>query len=605
MLFPCCLLHLRVIHHARLCSWCQRIPPFQPEFVRSLFVYFRTLRVKRADILANHSFSQYLFSYRNPEEKGAAFNSVNSILSPLGKRLPVMEKTEKISVEHSDDIQTLESTSIMKEPIGVFLNQSCLPSDYNGLPSGESKNLSPDSLITSRSSGEITTCEVKNDHPVTDQLSGESSGVHCQAVTMVNCDSDLDLISNESTFRVDEKVGIDSDSLGLGTLFNESLQGMDEKRMELQMGKIGDNDMKEPVLGNNDSFGLENLFDENLQCKGAARHTVPKIRQTSKQRKKEKRKWNRNVSGISGDDDDDDDDDADAGGKNLNKTDTPSSKHKKKPKRIIPNYFVAVRVSNPDIHSGVKIVQDSIVTHNEKFKPALIPLATLHLTLLVVHLEDERQIEKAAEVLNQCRTSLEPILQNGALRLIYSGLDHFRHQVLFVKLGGEEEFAALMSVANIVREMFEKEGMPSTDSRDFKPHLTVMKLSRSPNLRKKGIKSIPVESYSNCVDFKFGEEPVNALYLCSMNAKDEDGFYSRVASLQFHLDGGLENSPKDMNNTMERNIGETITEHTCKTSESSLSCNVGSASAEDYTELGDSYNTDNENTNFCDKGNKE
>lgn len=153
--------------------------------------------------------------------------------------------------------------------------------------------------------------------------------------------------------------------------------------------------------------------------------------------------------------------------------------------------------------------------------------------------------------------------------------------------------------------MFEKEGMFSIDFRDFKFYLIVMKLSRSLNLWKKGIKRILVESYLNCVDFKFGEEFVNVLYLCLMNVKDEDGFYSRVVLLQFYLDGGLENLLKDINNIMERNIGEIIIEYLCKISESFFFCNVGFVFVEDYIELGDFYNIDNENINFCDKGNKE
>lgn len=46
------------------------------------------------------------------------------------------------------------------------------------------------------------------------------------------------------------------------------------------------------------------------------------------------------------------------------------------------------------------------------------------------------------------------------------------------------------SVENIIRETFTKEGIPSTDSRKFNPHLTVMKLSDDPMCRRKGITKI-------------------------------------------------------------------------------------------------------------------
>ena len=316
----------------------------------------------------------------------------------------------------------------------------------------------------------------------------------------------------------------DDDSLGLDTLFDESLQcedtlrGVTDTRKRSRVYVLEDDSESD-----DDTLGLKNLFDEDLQSRDAVRWVV-KGKHKAKLWKRNKRKRKRQLSGLS------DDDDVDIAAVEVK--DSPS-KLKKKPKRIIPNYFIAIRVSNPLIHSGVKIVQDSILSHDEKLKPALIPLATLHLTLLVLHLEDEEKIQKATEVLHQCRTSLEPVMLNSALTLNFAGLNHFRHQVLFVKLCGEEGIVRLNTVANVVRDMFAKEGIPSTDSREFSPHLTVMKLTRSPKLRKRGISKIPLESYATWTDFDFGEERVTSLHLCSMNKKEEDGFYKCVTTIKF------------------------------------------------------------------------
>ena len=372
-----------------------------------------------------------------------------------------------------------------------------------------------------------------------DQFSGKSSNLN---------DDDLILkeSSNDETDTVNN-LNDDDDSLGLHTLFDESLQCVDASKLMSQskkrsrQRKKGNGKLNAPAHNidlhcDDESLGLENLFDEDLQRRDAARWAI-RGKLKSIQRKKEKRKRKRQLSSLC------DNDDTDSASTNVNEEDYSSSKPKKKPKRIVPNYFIAIRVSNPHIHSGVKIIQDSIVTHNEKLKPALIPLATLHLTLLVVHLEDEEQIQKATEILHQCRKSLEPILQNDTLTLNFAGLDHFRHQVLFVKLCGKEEMEGLNTVANIVKETFAEEGIPSTDSREFNPHLTVMKLTRSPKLRKQGIKKIPVESYTTWADLNFGEEPVTGLHLCSMNKKDKDGFYKCVASVTFDTDNKASNEP--------------------------------------------------------------
>lgn len=152
--------------------------------------------------------------------------------------------------------------------------------------------------------------------------------------------------------------------------------------------------------------------------------------------------------------------------------------------------------------------------------------------------------------------------------MTFSGLGHFNHQVLYAKLCGGEQMEVLKSVVNIVRETFTKEGIPSMDSREFSPHLTVMKLSRNPTLRRKGIKKIPEESYASWVDMSFGEEPVNAVHLCSMNKKEKDGFYKCEATVTFN-DAANEPPSTETGNTrreadvaQDNNIGDVEQEAT-------------------------------------------
>ena len=338
----------------------------------------------------------------------------------------------------------------------------------------------------------------------------------------------------------------------------------------------------------NESLGLEILFDEDLHHNDAERW-ITQSKPKTKQRKREKRKRKLHLDALS-----DDDDDTDITNASGSKDDGLLPKGKKKPKKIMPNYFLAIRISNPQIHSAIKIVQDSITTHNEKLTPTLIPLPTLHLTLMVIHLENDEQLQKATEVLNQCKISLDPILQNSALTITFSGLDHFNHQVLYVKaLRGEE---VLKSVVNIIRETFTNEGIPSTDHREFSPHLTVMILSRKPTLRRKGIKKIPGESYASWVDMSFGKETVNALHLCSMNKKKEkDGFYKCEATVTFN-DAADDPASAETGNTrgegdeaQENSIGDVEQE---ATSSSTALCDENT---------GEARKTIEENTS-CDEG---
>ena len=548
-------------------------------------------RIFAANSIVNGSFCKRPFCHE-VGERVAVVNSVNSIWPFVNNKLPNMEITEGVSVQPvvtdnaegsskgTEDVEFIDTTNC-KEVTDV--NQKDSPVNQNSFSTGSFTQ----EQVSSFSNSEMESAQHSSEDSCTlaaesDEVTGESPNLF--SPELVN--SEGDFVSGEfshdatvetessQSFHIvrdeqDSDLNGDDDSLGLNTLFDEGLQctnlassqSVAQGRPKPRQRKLKKRDFNEQGLHCDDeSLGLENLFNEDLQQRDAARWATQNKLKSSTQRKRDKRKRKRKLSSLS-----DDNEDTDLASTSANKDDSTSSKPKKKPKKIMPNHFVAMRVANPQIHSGVKIVQDSIITHNEKLKPALVPLATLHLTLLVVHLEDDEQIQKATDILHLCRASLEPFMQNSTLTLNFSGLDHFRHQVLFVKLCGEERIATLNSVANIVRETFTKEGIPSTDSRDFNPHLTVMKLTRSPKLRKKGVKKIPVESYTSWVDFSFGEETVSTLHLCSMNTKDKDGFYKCLATVQFESgnEQDSESAPEPECNVkaLESNVGDIGKKH--------------------------------------------
>lgn len=259
------------------------------------------------------------------------------------------------------------------------------------------------------------------------------------------------------------------------------------------------------------SLRLEKLFDESIQAQEILKNKSKKKK--AKLRRKEKRRLKRKLQMSSESD---------------NEADKVEVKKKKcnKKKSLRPNYFIAVRVSNPEIHDSLRIVQETVLKYDPKLKPALIPLKTLHLTLMVMYLGNEDDIVKAKSVLVQCRNDIKKLLYGKQIIMNFSGLDHFRNEVLFSKVADQGQASLLKNIAGVVRAKYDAAGIPSTDEREFQPHLTVMKLSRNPKLRKKGIKKIPKESYSKLVDKSFGIENASALHLCSMlHKKAEDGFY--------------------------------------------------------------------------------
>ena len=204
-----------------------------------------------------------------------------------------------------------------------------------------------------------------------------------------------------------------------------------------------------------------------------------------------------------------------------------------KVKKKRPNHFLAIRVSDPTIHLAVKGFQDTVLKENEKLKPALIPLISLHITIAVMFL-DETAIKIAQESLEKCKDKISEALKTVNFKLIFRGVGNFRNEVLFVKLQEKEHIECLKTIYNVLMVEFEENGISFSDKKEYNPHLTLFKLSRKSSLRKNGIKKVDESVYDEWLDSYFGEEVVKNLHLCSMlGAKEKDGFYGCLATIPF------------------------------------------------------------------------
>ena len=103
------------------------------------------------------------------------------------------------------------------------------------------------------------------------------------------------------------------------------------------------------------------------------------------------------------------------------------------------------------------------------------------------------------------------------LKLDFKGVEHFGNQVVYIKPVSSDGLTRLYEMARIVRETFAAHDVASTEKKSsFEPHLTLMKLSKAPQLRKKGLKNIPPDLYSEHLEREYGSEVVSSLQLCSM-----------------------------------------------------------------------------------------
>ncbi|XP_057678308.1 A-kinase anchor protein 7-like isoform X2 [Corythoichthys intestinalis] len=217
---------------------------------------------------------------------------------------------------------------------------------------------------------------------------------------------------------------------------------------------------------------------------------------------------------------------------------------KKKKKQIQrPNYFVSIPITNAQISSAVTEVQESVLERDPRLSRAMIPIPTLHLTLLVTYLANQEQVDLAAAALAQVEPSLVNLLRGAELVLPFSGVAHFRNDVVFVALREGPHTQVLRKLAELVCGGFEERGLLEGDARGFEPHLTIMKLSRAPKLRSQGIKRVDPSLYSNYTSRFFGDQTVERLDLCSMlKKKQQDGYYHTETSLQL---GGRRRSEPD------------------------------------------------------------
>uniref|UniRef100_A0A1A8L4G3 A kinase (PRKA) anchor protein 7 n=1 Tax=Nothobranchius pienaari TaxID=704102 RepID=A0A1A8L4G3_9TELE len=231
----------------------------------------------------------------------------------------------------------------------------------------------------------------------------------------------------------------------------------------------------------------------------------------------------------------------DSRGRADSEEDGDQKKKKKESQR--PNYFVSIPITNIQIKSAVTEIQEAILLKEPRLAKAMIPVPTLHITLLVTHLASQEQVALAGAVLAQAEPTVAELLSGRDLVLPFSGIGDFRKEVVFVGLTSGLHRHTLDSLAELLRCRFEEQGLLQGDGRGFEPHLTIMKLSRASKLRSQGVKRVGPALYSEYTDKFFGNQMVERVDLCSMlKKKQQDGYYHTETSLQL---GGRRRSEQD------------------------------------------------------------
>ncbi|NWV36644.1 AKA7G protein, partial [Grantiella picta] len=206
---------------------------------------------------------------------------------------------------------------------------------------------------------------------------------------------------------------------------------------------------------------------------------------------------------------------------------------KKKDKQYQPNYFISLPITNPKITGSVQAVQDAIIQKDQRLSKAMVRAGSLHVTMLVMHLSSEEDISIAVGALSDSKVFIDDLLKGKRVDVSFRGIDHFRNQVGFVNLEENDHTTLLKEIAETMKKIFQEKGIMAGDERAFKPHLTFMKLSKSPELRKE-VKKIDSSLYEDFKNHYFGDEILHRFDLCSMlKKKQPNGYYYCESSIVF------------------------------------------------------------------------
>ncbi|KAM9564067.1 A-kinase anchoring protein 7 isoform 2-T3 [Guaruba guarouba] len=210
-----------------------------------------------------------------------------------------------------------------------------------------------------------------------------------------------------------------------------------------------------------------------------------------------------------------------------------TERKKKKKKQYQPNYFISLPITNPEINRSIQAVQDAVIQKDQRFSKAMVHIGSLHVTMFVMHLSNEEEISIAVGALSDSKDFVEDLLKGKTVDLSFQGIHHFKNEVGFVKLAENDHTAILKEIAETMKKIFQEKGILAGEERDFKPHLTFMKLSKSTPLRKQ-VKKIDPSLYEDFKSHYFGSEILHRLDLCSMlKKKQPNGYYYCESSIVF------------------------------------------------------------------------
>ena len=183
---------------------------------------------------------------------------------------------------------------------------------------------------------------------------------------------------------------------------------------------------------------------------------------------------------------------------------------------------------------NASILQKNIIEKNSTLTKALIKQSSFHLTLKVLHLKINSEVEQVKNAFVKAIEKYERDFTNEKLYLDCQGIGDFFEQIIYAKLENENVVKTRLNpiIEEITNEIT-KRGIQLANQENWKPHLTLEDIRKVNKLRKESQKLHPSLS-SNFKNMRFGRELVKSIQLLSIfGPKSKENYYEIISEVIF------------------------------------------------------------------------
>ena len=143
-----------------------------------------------------------------------------------------------------------------------------------------------------------------------------------------------------------------------------------------------------------------------------------------------------------------------------------------------PNFFIGIRVAG--LRDPIDAIHSRMIQAVPELSPFITSSAKLHLTGFVMHLGSQEEIALAADCLRSCQGAVDDCFRGQREKsLSFSTVGHFPGNVIYLPTDEGAVMDSMRYINGRIREAFRAAGISITDDREWVPHLTLAKRSRS------------------------------------------------------------------------------------------------------------------------------